>query len=97
MVKEHNRVARAFAALNPGWNSDKLYHEARRVVVAELQHITYKSWIQALTGKCFCLGVFVTYSYIMYVCILCSLVTTVFYTKDTHTRIFLKCDFRFVF
>ncbi|XP_050665220.1 peroxidase-like isoform X1 [Leptidea sinapis] len=52
-VREHNRVARALAAINPGWNSDKLYHEARRVVIAELQHITFKQWLPALTGKSF--------------------------------------------
>ncbi|XP_072950076.1 salivary peroxidase/catechol oxidase-like [Epargyreus clarus] len=52
-VREHNRIARALAAMNPGWNSDKLYHEARRIVVAELQHITYKHWLPALTGKAF--------------------------------------------
>ncbi|CAH0399183.1 unnamed protein product [Chilo suppressalis] len=52
-VREHNRIARLLATLNPGWNSDKLYHEARRVVVAELQHITYKQWLPALTGKGF--------------------------------------------
>ncbi|XP_073952337.1 salivary peroxidase/catechol oxidase-like isoform X2 [Choristoneura fumiferana] len=50
-IREHNRVARALAALNPTWNSDRLYHEARRIVVAEIQHITYKSWLPALTGK----------------------------------------------
>ncbi|XP_045523859.1 peroxidase-like isoform X1 [Pieris brassicae] len=50
-VREHNRIARSLAVLNPGWNSDKLYHEVRRIVVAELQHITYKYWLPALTGK----------------------------------------------
>ncbi|XP_041988784.1 peroxidase-like isoform X2 [Aricia agestis] len=52
-VKEHNRIAKALAVMNPGWNSDKLFHEARRIVVAELQHITYKHWLPALTGKSF--------------------------------------------
>ncbi|XP_049871278.1 peroxidase-like isoform X2 [Pectinophora gossypiella] len=52
-VREHNRIARALAALNPGWSSDKLYHEARKIVVAELQHITYMQWLPALTGKKF--------------------------------------------
>ncbi|KAI5631374.1 peroxidase domain-containing protein [Phthorimaea operculella] len=50
-VREHNRIARSLAALNPGWSSDKLYHEARKIVVAELQHITYKQWLPALTDK----------------------------------------------
>ncbi|CAH2085529.1 unnamed protein product [Euphydryas editha] len=53
MVREHNRIAKALANLNPSWNSDKLYHEARRIVVAEIQHITYKHWLPALTGKVF--------------------------------------------
>ncbi|XP_038220482.1 peroxidase-like [Zerene cesonia] len=52
-VREHNRIARNLAVLNPGWNSDKLYHEARRIVIAEMQHITYKYWLPALTGKSF--------------------------------------------
>ncbi|XP_048007115.1 peroxidase-like isoform X1 [Leguminivora glycinivorella] len=52
-MREHNRVARALAALNPAWSSDRLYHEARRIVVAEMQHITYAHWLPALTGKAF--------------------------------------------
>ncbi|KAJ8719042.1 hypothetical protein PYW07_016598 [Mythimna separata] len=52
-VREHNRIARSLATLNPSWNSDKLYHEARRIVIAEIQHITYKTWLPALTGKAF--------------------------------------------
>ncbi|CAG9135347.1 unnamed protein product [Plutella xylostella] len=52
-VREHNRVARTLASLNPGWGADKLYHEARRVVVAELQHVTYKHWVPAVLGKQF--------------------------------------------
>ncbi|GBP26022.1 Peroxidase [Eumeta japonica] len=52
-VREHNRVAREFARLNPTWTNERLYHEARRVVLAQLQHITYKHWLPALTGKAF--------------------------------------------
>lgn len=52
-AREHNRIARNLAVLNPTWSSDKLYYEARRVVVAELQHITYSHWLPALTGESF--------------------------------------------
>ncbi|CAB3250755.1 unnamed protein product [Arctia plantaginis] len=52
-VREHNRIARNLADLNSEWNSDKLYHETRRIVIAEMQHITYKFWLPALTGKTF--------------------------------------------
>lgn len=50
-VKEHNRIAKGLATLNPEWNSDRLFHDARRIVIAELQHITYKHYLTALTGK----------------------------------------------
>lgn len=49
-LREHNRVALALHALNPSWSDDVLYHEARRIVVAELQHITYAHWLPAVTG-----------------------------------------------
>lgn len=49
-LREHNRVARALHILNPSWSHDVLYHEARRIVVAELQHITYTHWLPAITG-----------------------------------------------
>jgi peroxidase len=50
-VREHNRVARALAARNGGWSSERLFHEARRLVVAEMQHVTYAHWLPALTGN----------------------------------------------
>uniref|UniRef100_A0A673VJC2 Peroxidasin like n=1 Tax=Suricata suricatta TaxID=37032 RepID=A0A673VJC2_SURSU len=48
--REHNRVATALAALNPHWDGDTLYHEARKVVGAQLQHITYSHWLPKILG-----------------------------------------------
>ncbi|XP_014486409.1 PREDICTED: peroxidasin homolog [Dinoponera quadriceps] len=44
-LREHNRIARALRDMNPHWNGEKLYQEARRVVGAEMQHITYRHWL----------------------------------------------------
>ncbi|XP_012541547.2 peroxidasin homolog [Monomorium pharaonis] len=49
-LREHNRLARALHEMNPHWNGEKLYHEARRIVAAEMQHITYRHWLPRIFG-----------------------------------------------
>lgn len=52
LLREHNRVADVLAGLNPLWSDEKLFQEARRVVVAEIQHITYQEWLPLNFGNC---------------------------------------------
>ena len=47
-VREHNRLARNLQLLNPRWDDERLYQEARRIVIAEIQHIHYNEWLPAL-------------------------------------------------
>lgn len=47
-VREHNRVAGKLSTLNPTWNDESVFQEARRIVIAEIQHITYNEFIPAL-------------------------------------------------
>ncbi|KAF5926247.1 hypothetical protein HPG69_011374 [Diceros bicornis minor] len=49
--REHNRVAAELSALNPHWDGDTLYHEARKIAGAELQHITYGQWLPKILGE----------------------------------------------
>lgn len=49
--REHNRVATELAALNPHWDGDLLYHEARKIVGAQMQHITYAQWLPKILGE----------------------------------------------
>ena len=49
-MREHNRIATELAEMNPHWDGDKVYHEARKIVGAEVQHISYNEWIPKILG-----------------------------------------------
>ena len=40
-LREHNRVAAHLLALNPHWDSDRVYHEARKVQQWLLLNVEY--------------------------------------------------------
>uniref|UniRef100_A0A0A9Z8J0 Chorion peroxidase n=1 Tax=Lygus hesperus TaxID=30085 RepID=A0A0A9Z8J0_LYGHE len=50
-MREHNRVARVLQQLHPRWSDEALYQEARRIVVAEMQHVTYNEFLPILLGR----------------------------------------------
>lgn len=49
-LREHNRIARRLRRINPHWRGEKLYQQARKIVGAEMQHITFEHWIPAVLG-----------------------------------------------
>lgn len=50
-LKEHNRVAIILSDKNPTWDDTALFLEARRAVIAELQHITYNEFLPIILGQ----------------------------------------------
>ena len=49
-MREHNRVAKELKSQHSNWNDQKLYQEARRIVIGEYQHVLYNEWLPLIIG-----------------------------------------------
>lgn len=50
-VREHNRIAALLQAQQPEATAEDIYQKARRLVIAEIQIITYNEYLPALLGE----------------------------------------------
>lgn len=50
-MREHNRIANTLAELNKHWDDTRIYEESRRIVIAQVQHITYNEFVPLLLGR----------------------------------------------
>ena len=50
-VREHNRLARQISQRRPRWDGERIYQEARALVAAEIQSVTYEEWLPLLLGR----------------------------------------------
>ncbi|MEI7914763.1 MAG: peroxidase family protein [Mycobacteriaceae bacterium] len=49
-MREHNRQVDLLKAAHPDWTGDQLYNQARAIVTAEIEHITYSEFLPHLVG-----------------------------------------------
>ncbi|KAK2837241.1 hypothetical protein Q5P01_014453 [Channa striata] len=53
LLREHNRLARALAKLNPDWNGDRIYQEARKILGGYFQVLTFRDYLPHIVGPDF--------------------------------------------
>lgn len=61
-IREHNWQADRVAAEHPNWTDEQIFQAARRIVIAELQHITIDEFVPALFGNASGIGPYTGYN-----------------------------------
>lgn len=50
-ARHHNYLATTLRSLNPEWDTETIFQESKRILGAQLQHITYNEFLPVLLGK----------------------------------------------
>lgn len=49
-MREHNRLADSLRSLNPHWEDERLYQQARKIFIGQYQHIIYNEFLPRILG-----------------------------------------------
>lgn len=51
LARHHNYLASGLKNINPNWDDERLFQESRRILGAQMQHITYNEFLSVIIGR----------------------------------------------
>lgn len=51
LLQQHNNIGERLSHINPDWSEEDVFLEARRIITATIQHITYNEFLPLVLGQ----------------------------------------------